>query len=319
MRPDGGWSRSVADLEDRFRRLLLLVPYVLRHNGAPVAEVCERFGIKRSELVADLNLLFMCGLPGYGPGDLIEAFIDGGQVWIRMADYFSRPMRLTAAEGLLLYAGAKALSAVSGPDPTLDRAVERLKEALPPGLLERVNVGLETPHELAVVKDALESHRRIFIVYQSQSKDEVTKREVDPWALLLSEGRWYLVGWCHKVHDERIFRLDRMREVHKTDIEANAPEDFDLSQYDTVYFESPQAMEVTLDLAPRANWVCDYYPLISRQRLDNGWIRIRLRAGGMAWIERLLLRLGPEARIIEPESLRARVRATACAMARRYA
>lgn len=308
----------MADLEERFRRLLLLVPYVLRHNGAPVAEICDRFGIKRSELVADLNLLFMCGLPGYGPGDLIEASIDGDQVWIRMADYFSRPMKLTTAEGLLLYAGARALAAVGGPDPALDRAQERLKEALAPGALERVDVGLDVPGELSTVKEALESGRRLHLVYQSQSKDEVTDRDVDPWALLLSGGRWYLVGWCHRVRDERIFRLDRIRQVTKLDHPAVIPEDFDLSHYDSVYFESPGATTVTLDLAPRANWVCDYYPLLSQEPQDNGWMRIRLKAGGLAWLERLLLRLGPEARIVEPDSLRDRLRATACAMAARY-
>lgn len=298
--------------------MLLMVPYVLRSNGAPVAQVCERFGLKRSELVADLNLLFMCGLPGYGPGDLIEAYIDEGQVWIRMADYFSRPMRLTPAEGLLLYAGAQALAAVSGPDPTLDRAVERLKEALSPGALERVNVGLEAPKELTIVKQALEDRYRLHLVYQSQSKDELTERDVDPWALLLSEGRWYLVGYCHRVNDERIFRLDRMREVTQTTVKSEIPEDFDLSEYSSVYFESPQSTEVTLDLAPRANWVCDYYPLISQDTLEDGWIRIKLKAGGMAWLERLLLRLGPEARVVEPEALRDKVKATACAMAKRY-
>lgn len=308
----------MADLEDRFRRLLLLVPYVLRNNGATVDEVCERFAITRSELVADLNLLFMCGLPGYGPGDLIEAYIDGDQVWIRMADYFSRPMRLTPAEGLMLHAGAQALSAVSGPDRTLERAMEQLSKALSPGALERVSVGLEAPGELTVVKEALESRRRLHLVYQSQSKDEVTERDVDPWALLLSDGRWYLVGYCHRVDDERIFRVDRMREVTRLEEPARIPDDFDLSQYDSVYFESDEAMTVTLDIAPRANWVCDYYPLLSQQALEGGWIRIRLKAGGMAWLERLLLRLGPEARVIEPESLRQRLRATAASMAQRY-
>ncbi len=304
--------------EDRFRRLLLLVPYVLRNNGATVDEVCERFGITRSELVADLNLLFMCGLPGYGPGDLIEAYIEGDQVWIRMADYFSRPMRLTPAEGLMLYAGGQALEAVSGPDPALERAMEQLKKALTPGALERVSVGLETPEELSTVKQALEGRRRLHLVYQSQSKDEVTERDVDPWALLLSEGRWYLVGWCHRVNDERIFRVDRMRQVTQLEETAQIPDDFDLSQYQSVYFESDDAMTVTLDIAPRANWVCDYYPLLSQEVLDDGWIRIRLKAGGMAWLERLLLRLGPEARIVEPESLRKRLKATAASMARRY-
>jgi len=309
----------VADLEDRFRRLLLLVPYVLRHNGATVDEVCERFAITRSELVADLNLLFMCGLPGYGPGDLIEAYIDGDQVWIRMADYFSRPMRLTPAEGLMLYAGGQALAAVSGPDPALERAMERLSDALTPGALERVSVGLESPQELAMVKEALESHRRLHLTYQSQSKDEITERDVDPWALLLSEGRWYLVAYCHRVNDERIFRVDRMRRVVQLSEPAPVPGDFDLSRYDSVYFESAEATTVTLDIAPRANWVCDYYPLLSQETLDDGWIRIRLRAGGTAWLERLLLRLGPEARVIEPESLRQRLTSTARSLAARYA
>ncbi len=309
----------MANLEDRFRRLLLLVPYVLRNNGATVDEVSERFGITRTELVADLNLLFMCGLPGYGPGDLIEAYIDGDQVWIRMADYFARPMRLTPAEGLMLYAGGQALAAVSGPDPALERAMEQLSKALTPGALERVSVGLETPKELAVVKEALESKRRLHLVYQSQSKDEVTERDVDPWALLLSEGRWYLLGYCHRVKDERIFRVDRMRSVLRLEEAAQIPDDFDLSQYDSVYFESENALTVTLDIAPRANWVCDYYPLLSQEALDDGWIRIRLKAGGVAWLERLVLRLGPEARIIEPDSLREKLKATAASMARRYA
>lgn len=309
----------MANLEDRFRRLLLLVPYVLRNNGATVDEVSERFGITRSELVADLNLLFMCGLPGYGPGDLIEAYIDGDQVWIRMADYFARPMRLTPAEGLMLYAGGQALAAVSGPDPALERAMEQLSKALTPGALERVSVGLEAPEELAVVKAALESKRRLHLVYQSQSKDEVTERDVDPWALLLSEGRWYLLGYCHRVDDERIFRVDRMRSVLQLEDAAGIPDDFDLSRYDSVYFESENALTVTLDIAPRANWVCDYYPLLSQEPLEGGWIRIRLKAGGVAWLERLLLRLGPEARIIEPDSLKERLKGTAASMARRYA
>lgn len=308
----------MSDLDERFRRLLLLVPYVIRRSGAPVKEVCERFGIKRSELMADLNLLFMCGLPGYGPGDLMEAYIDGDQVWISMADYFSRPMRLTPAEGLMLYAGGKALGAVGGEGPALQRAMDQLKRALRPGALERVSVGLDAPEGLAEVRQALENNRRIHIVYQSHSKDEVTEREVDPWALLFSEGHWYLVGWCHRVTDERIFRVDRMRRVTALSNKSQPPPDLDLSRYESVYFESAQAVPVTIELSPRAAWVLDYYPLVSKETLEDGWIRITLKAGGLAWVERLLLRLGRQARVIEPAGLRERVRATASRLAARY-
>ncbi len=309
----------MADLEERFRRLLVLVPYVMARGGAPVKEVCERFGIRRSELVADLNLLFMCGLPGYGPGDLIEAYIDGGHVWISMADYFSRPMRLTASEGLLLYSGAQALAALGDANPALQSALQKLQQALAPGTLERVNVGVDAPSELSAVKKALQDKRRLRIVYQSHSKDEVTRRDVDPWAVLFSEGHWYLVGWCHRVRDERVFRVDRMREAEVLEAASDPPDDLDLSRYESLYFESAESVPVTIDVSPRAQWVADYYPLVSREELGDGWMRIKLKAGGLAWVERLILRLGPEARIVEPRLLENRVQAAACRIAERYA
>ncbi|HLH29139.1 MAG TPA: WYL domain-containing protein, partial [Acidimicrobiales bacterium] len=181
-------------LEVRFRRLLTLVPYVVRRPGISVKEVCQQFAISRGQLVADLNLLFVCGLPGYGPGDLIEAFIDGNRVSIRLADYFSRPLRLTPAEGLLLYAGAQALAAAGVGDEALTRAVGRLEKALGPDVLSRVSVELEGAGELTTIREALLSHRRLHLVYYSHSRDATTERDVDPWALFLSSGRWYLVG-----------------------------------------------------------------------------------------------------------------------------
>src|SRR6266700_2297711 len=129
-------------LEERFRRLLTMVPYLVQHPGVSVSEVRKRFGITRGQLVADLNLLFVCGLPGYGPGDLIEAFVDGSRVWIRLADYFARPLRLTPAEGLLLYSGARALSSSGAGDEALNRAIKTLERALGPDLPSRVSVEL---------------------------------------------------------------------------------------------------------------------------------------------------------------------------------
>src|SRR5260370_28665132 len=122
------WGQGVAEsLEERFRRLLTMVPYIVKHPGVSVRDIRSRFRITPSQLVADLNLLFVCGLPGYGPGDLIEAFVDGSRVWIRLADYFARPLRLTAAEGLLLYSGARALASSGAGDDALDRAIKALE------------------------------------------------------------------------------------------------------------------------------------------------------------------------------------------------
>lgn len=296
-----------------------MVPYVLNNSGVPVEEVREKFGITQKELISDLGLLFMCGLPGYGPGDLIEAFIDSGRVWIRMADYFSRPLRLTAAEGLLLYAGATALAAAGGDeDPSLERATARLKEVLGSRGLDRIAVSVTASEELSRIRTSIEARRRVRLVYQSHSKEEITERDVDPWALFFSAGRWYLVGWCHRVTDERIFRLDRIRSLEVLDETAVVPEDVDLSKYIDVYVQHAGHVEVTLDLSPEAHWVLEYYPVVSQELLDGGWTRVRLTAGGTAWLERLLLRLGAYARVVEPGWLEIRVKESACRLLERY-
>jgi len=306
-------------LEERFRRLLVMVPYVVRNPGVSVADVRTRFGITRSQLVADLNLLFVCGLPGYGPGDLIEAFVDGNRVWIRLADYFSRPLRLTAAEGLLLYAGARALASAGAGDEALERAVGRLERALGPDVLSRVSVELEGAGELATVREALFLQRRLHLVYYAHSRDETTERDVDPWALFLSGGRWYLVGWCHRVSDERIFRLDRIRSVRLLDTPAEVPRDVDLSRYEALYVQGALDCAVTIDLAPQAAaWVAESYPLESREPLEDGWVRVHLTAGGTAWLEKLLVRLGGQARVVDPPELAERTRQLACRLAARY-
>jgi proteasome accessory factor C len=306
-------------LEARFRRLLTLVPYVVRRPGVSVGEVCRQFGITRTQLVADLNLLFVCGLPGYGPGDLIEAFIDGDLVCIRLADYFSRPLRLSPAEGLLLYAGAQALAAAGAGDEALGRAVDALEKALGPDVLSRVSVELEGAGELATIREALLSRRRLHLVYYTHSRDETTERDVDPWALFLSAGRWYLVGWCHRATDERIFRLDRVRSAALLDVAANVPDDMDLSRYEPLYVQGAADTEVTLELAPEvAGWMAESYPLVSQEPQADGWTRVRLRAGGTAWLEKLLLRLGHQVRVVAPLELLERTRALACRMAERY-
>ena len=92
----------------RLSRLLAVVPWVVAHDGPTVSEVCERFGISERELMADLNLLFMCGVYPYTPDALIEVDIDGGRVWVRFAEWFRRPLRPDPPEGLALVAAAPA-------------------------------------------------------------------------------------------------------------------------------------------------------------------------------------------------------------------
>jgi len=120
---------------DRLGRLLAIVPWVAARDGPEIAEVCRRFGITQRELLADLDLLFVCGVYPFTPDVLIDVDIADGRVWIRFADYFRRPLRLTPPEGLALIGAGAALLGVPGADPdgALARALSN-GSSRPPGI-----------------------------------------------------------------------------------------------------------------------------------------------------------------------------------------
>src|SRR4030095_14766024 len=161
-RPWAGWRRSLPPEDgarsgaarkapekasERLRRLLTVVPYLVRNQGTRVAEAADLFGMSEPELLADLDLLFVSGLPPYGPGDLIDVDIQDGRIWIGMADYFARPLRLTRSEALAIYLRGTVLGGAAGLEAgtALSSALAKLADALGPetlgGLPERGGLG----------------------------------------------------------------------------------------------------------------------------------------------------------------------------------
>src|SRR6266540_70362 len=134
-------SRSPeASAAGRLQRLLALVPWVMAHPDSTVDEVCARFAMTREALAADLELLFMSGVPPYGPGDLMEAWIEGERVHIGLADYFARAPRLTWREAAGLYLAGRALASLRELDEhgALERALAKLETVLPSDQLDRI-------------------------------------------------------------------------------------------------------------------------------------------------------------------------------------
>jgi predicted DNA-binding transcriptional regulator YafY len=310
----------------RLNRILLMLPYAIRHPGVTVDELAERFGVTRRDLIADLNLVFLCGLPGYGPGDLIDVDLEGDRVEVRMADYFSAPLRLTPAEALILHAGGAAISKLPGMEKAdaLQRALEKLERAIAGAGRDgagEVEVALEggTLAHMDRLRSALEAGRRIDVEYMSASRGELTRRKIDPWALVAALGRWYLVGWDHLSEEERLFRVDRIKTTVVLDEPATVPEDLDTSKYRGAFAGEGGDATVTFDISPQtATWFEDYYPVIQARDLRGGWRRIELYSSGDRWAATLALRLGSDARNFKPQSVVEEARRLARAMAARH-
>ncbi|MDQ1466138.1 MAG: proteasome accessory factor [Actinomycetota bacterium] len=306
-------SRPLAEHE--LSRILALVPWIVAHPGRPKSEVADRFGISVEQLQSDLDLVLMIGVPPYSPAEYIDVDADGDTVTIRLADYFRRPLRLDPSEGLALLAAGRALLAVPGSDPRgpLATALEKLEHALE---LPDVVVAIDAPEYLDAVRHAAEHDERLEIDYWSAGRDELTTRRIDPTTVFFALGEWYVDAWCHRAGGERLFRVDRVRAVRPTGEQfeaaatALAPGE--------VYRPRSDDPRVTLLLPASAAWVAESYPAETVEELSDGRLRVRLAVSEPAWLARLLLRVGRDARVEDPPESRSVAGDAALRIANRY-
>lgn len=279
-----------------------MLPWVIAHPGTAVAEVCDRFGYTQSELLQDLNLVFVCGLPGYGPGELMDAFVDDDEVFVDAADYFSRPVRLTAPEALmLLAAGMAVLSSGSGP-PALESAVGKLQRAIAPDA-ESVAVDLGSePDSAALLREAASAGRVVNLTYTSLGTGETTKRDIEAWAVFSTLGNWYVSAWCRRADAERVFRLDRIRDLQITDDTFIPPEAPPAPE--VRYSPSVDDVTARISLTAASSWVADYYPvsIVSDGPAERV---VDFSASDPMVTARLLLRLGKTASLVAGEEVAA--------------
>jgi proteasome accessory factor C len=286
--------------------MLVIVPYLVRHQGTSLSEVAELYDVPREQLRRDLDLLFMSGLPPYGPGDLIDVEVDEDErIWITMADHFARPLRLSRQEALAITLRAAELLATPGlPEaPALASAVAKLRSALDPDTagadeaIEHTPSGRPAAH-LEELRAAAREHERLTIEYFAGSTGEWTTRDVEPEEVFSSMGNWYVAAWDVGADDERLFRADRIRAVRRTDrrFEPRGLRGAGRALYTPRGDEVP----VRLRLRPDARWVAEYYATADATELDDGVIEVTLPAAHLRWVAGLLLRVGPDAEVLAP-------------------
>lgn len=289
---------------DRVARLLAVIPWIAAHDGPTLDEVCARFGIPRRKLEDDLAILTLVGVPPYTPDTLIEVTIEGDRVWLRFADVFARPLHLTPEQGLALVAAGTASQSLPGGDGEgpLATALTKLAAVLgvEPGEAVSVALGETRPGVLEALRAAAARGRRIRIDYYTYGRDARSTRDVDPAAVFAHDGAWYLRGWCYRAGGERLFRVDRVVDVVVLD-EAVAPghgEARSPGDGPRGFALAGRVPRATIEVGPAGRWVAETYPVDEVTPIGDGWQRLRLPVTAAPWLERLLVRLGPEARVV---------------------
>jgi proteasome accessory factor C len=309
---------------DQVTRLLALAPYLQTRGEVPLKEVAADFGVSPAQMLKDLRVLYLCGLPGYGPGELIDINVEAleddpdGLVRVDNADFLARPLRLGSNEASALIVALHALqdAGTSGSREVVERTLAKLEEAAAAGSMPLVDVHLPRQRPAVddawqLLSDAIVADHQARLDYYVPTRDETTQRVVDPIAVLRSQGRTYLDAWCHLAEDRRLFRLDRITSLEILD-SARVAHDLEPRDLSEGLFEpGPDDVRARVLLSPEMRWFAEYYPVLTTQEAADGALKATLAVSDERWLLRLALRFGPGLRVLEPVELRQRVASVA--------
>ncbi|QNG18753.1 YafY family transcriptional regulator [Rhodococcus triatomae] len=309
-------------LTSRLSRLLNLVPYFIANPGISAAEAAAELGVSTPQLMTDLNQLWVCGLPGYGPGDLIDLSFSEESVEVTFSAGIDRPLRLTSTEATALLVALRSLAELPGTvDPTAAHgAIAKIEAAAGAAASGRGDeaaaaAGTSDVSEdpvSATVRSALTRRRALRITYYTASRDTVSDRTVDPMRTVVLDNHSYLQAWCREAEGVRLFRFDRIDAAQELD-EAAAPpvQDSEPDEYLELFGEDAGLPEATLRIAPDYVWVLDYYPMdIERVDPDRSVVA-RMRYAAPEWMARTVVGFGAGITVLGPESLARAVRGRA--------
>lgn len=290
--------------EDRLRRLLVMLPWLMEVGEVPLEEVAHRFDLRADEVQSDLEMVAMCGLPPF-VDEMVDVFIDEGMVYVGVPRLFTRPLRLTTPEGFTLLAAGRAAMELPGADPAgpLGRGLAKLATALSEAGLDPggadtagVTVDLGRPALADELTEATATGAELLISYYSPSRDEATERRIVPRHVFTETGNWYVLASDARSGERRTFRIDRIESTTPTGTTV-APMG-DVTRPDA-FFVDADVPRVTIRLAPGAQWILEQYPHDHVVPIDDrdGWVEVTLPVSSERWLARLLIRLGPDAEL----------------------
>ncbi len=212
---------------ERTARLLDLVPYISSHQGISLAELAKVFNVDQGQMTSDLTTLWMCGLPGYTPLELMDLNFESGFVTIHNAETLSKPRSITFDEGVALVLGLDLLrSAISPERGDLLERIDLLSQRLAglinlPSALSATSVVNQDVS--GAITAALKSRMGLEISYHSLYRDELSTRSIFPIEIVKTDSHLYLSSYCHTASDFRQFRIDRIQTATVQAVQQEIP------------------------------------------------------------------------------------------------
>ncbi len=289
----------MSDATGRAIRLLDLVPFLRANPGMNIKEIATEFKVSASEIVSDLDLLMVCGLPGYTPLELIDLSTDEGFVTLRDPQNLEYPRNFTIHELLILKIALSALLVDSPPmlHSEIGSLISKLDQQMP-NQISSEGI-LFVPDNILnlrrIGEEALVKNQQVEISYRNDTKDELTNRKISLIREYESEGEYFWDAWCHLANAKRTFNLEKI---------SSATLSMDPSSIGDLSGESA-ALTVRLRIRQKSQFFAKHQNILKQTEEPEIY---EARIYQREWLVREILSAGETATVIAPSDLKVQVK-----------
>ncbi|MDA3030649.1 MAG: WYL domain-containing protein [Actinomycetota bacterium] len=301
----------VDNAANRALRTMDLIPYILENPGVSIGRLAKQFSVSEKQIESDLQLIFMCGLPGYTPYELIDLIFEDGVVSIINPQVLDKPRRFTKSELVVIALGLQILSELSNSDPTRLSKIKVLSEKI--SKLGSSNSVVFAPSSsnssfVEVISKAITDQKSLNLQYLSLVKDDVSDRTVIPHSLYFMNGNLYLSALDLTAKADRVFKVELIKRCEIGNEISNE-----------VINEPNSIVEVTLDVnKAHINFIERNSSIITATDEQDKCFRVHLKLSNLEWLKRSILSNSPGIKVISPTSLAQEVSQLATALLASY-
>ncbi|GMA37636.1 helix-turn-helix transcriptional regulator [Demequina litorisediminis] len=283
----------------RLTRLLGIVHYLEIHGATPFTELADHFGVSERQVRADVETLWVSGLPGHQYDDLIDFdgfLFDQGIADLTNSQGVSQ-VSFSAREAAALMGALSALSAAGAAPAASASVMEKLRGAVG-GVSVDVSASSPVRDEVRSVLEAGMVTGTAVILDYVDAQDRRTERTVEPHRLVVIDGAAYLECWCRRAEDHRTLRLDRIASAVPTTSEVTHP------PVDTHGFSLTQRYAATVTLERAARWAVEDLPGVTIMADGDETVTATFGVANPGWTAGRLLAIAPHLVSVEPAALR---------------
>ena len=279
----------------RVTRVLDLVPFILENPGIEVSALAKKFSVSEKQVLADLELIFMCGLPGYTPYELIDLAFEDGVVTVIDPQVLDKPRVFNEVEAVVLNLGLSIIKNAIN-DPIKIESIEVLQKKIGAkfALISEISFSTSRPAFYDVVSDAIARSEGLNLTYNSISRDEVSDRFVVPKRIYLAQGNFYFIAIDTNSNKERHFRMDLILNCEISNSVstnnsslADVEESFEFKIQSTNKYLTERYSDLFTDVSQQG----DVYQAVGRMNNPQ-------------WLKRLVISNAPDLELIKPASLK---------------